>query len=206
MRKVIVQEFISLDGVVQAPGAPDEDTSDGFRYGGWTAPFSGGDDPAGQEFMAEVLAPADLLLGRKTFEIFEDYWPDHAENWSGVMEVAKYVVSTSLDEARVSGSRWPNCQVLRNVDEVAELRRSEGSPLKVWGSSLLVRSLLAQGLVDELVLMTYPVVLGRGKRVFEGGAEPATFRLVKGHVTPTGVFLARYERAGEVRTGTVGAD
>jgi len=154
--------------------------------------------------MSGVLAPADLLLGRRTFEIFESYWPDHAENWPGVLDVTKYVVSTTLDEESVTGSRWPNSQLLRSVDDVEAVKRTDGSPLKMWGSSVLVQSLMARGLVDELVLMTYPVVLGTGKKLFAEGAEAAAYTLAEGVVTPDGVLLARYEKSGEVQTGTVG--
>ncbi len=204
MRKIIVQEFMTLDGVMQAPGGPEEDTSGRFPYGGWTAPYSSGGDPRGQEFMSGVLAPADLLLGRRTFEIFESYWPDHADNWPGVLDVTKYVVSTTLDESRVNGSRWPNCRLLRSVDDVEAVKRTDGSPLKMWGSSVLVQSLMERGLVDELVLMTYPIVLGVGKKLFAEGAEAAAYTLTDGVVTPSGVLLARYEKSGEVQTGTVG--
>jgi dihydrofolate reductase len=204
MRRIVAQEYMTLDGVMQAPGGPDEDTSNQFPYGGWTAPFGGGDDPRAKQFMANVLAPADLLLGRKTFEIFESYWPDHAENWPGVMDVTKYVVSTTLDENEVADSRWPNSKLLRSTDEVEELRRSEGSHLKMWGSSVLVQSLLARGLIDELVLMTYPVLLGTGKRLFADRAEAGSYRLLESVVTSHGVYLAHYERAGRVQTGTVG--
>jgi dihydrofolate reductase len=204
MRKIVVQEFMTLDGVMQAPGGPEEDSSGRFPHGGWTAPYSSGGDPRSQAFMSGVLAPADLLLGRRTFEIFESYWPDHAENWPGVLDVTKYVVSTTLDEESVTGSRWPNSQLLRSVDDVEAVKRTDGSPLKMWGSSVLVQSLMARGLVDELVLMTYPVVLGTGKKLFAEGAEAAAYTLAEGVVTPDGVLLARYEKSGEVQTGTVG--
>ncbi|HZW98775.1 MAG TPA: dihydrofolate reductase family protein [Trueperaceae bacterium] len=204
MRKIVAQEFITLDGVIQAPGGREEDTSQNFPFGGWTAPFGGNGDSRASQFMSNVLAPADLLLGRKTFEIFEGYWPDHADNWPGVMDVTKYVVSTTLDEARVAGSRWPNSNLLKSADDVEALKRSDGSQLKIWGSSVLVQSLLERDLVDELVLMTYPVVLGTGKRLFAEGAAPGTFGLLDGVVTSNGVYLAHYERAGDVRTGTVG--
>lgn len=204
MRMIVAQEYISLDGVMQAPGGPEEDPSNSFAYGGWTAPFSGGDKPQAREFMADVLAPADLLLGRKTFEIFEAYWPDHADNWPGVMDVTKYVVSTTLDEGRVADSRWPNSRLLRSTEDVEALKGSHGTQLKIWGSSVLVQSLMERGLVDELVLMTYPVVLGTGKRLFADGAAAGTFSLVEGVMTSNGVYLAHYRRAGGVRTGTVG--
>ena len=204
MRSIVVQESITLDGVMQAPGGPEEDPSNSFPYGGWTAPFGGGNDPDAGRFMSNVLAPADLLLGRKTFEIFEAYWPDHAANWPGVMDVTKYVVSTTLDDDRVTGSRWPNCTLLKSTEDVEALKRSDGSQLKVWGSSVLVQSLMERDLVDELVLMTYPVVLGTGKRLFAEGAGAGSFSAVESVVTAKGVYLAHYRRAGRVETGTVG--
>lgn len=204
MRKIVAQEFITLDGVIQAPGGPEEDTSQNFPYGGWTAPFGGSGDSRGSQFMSNVLAPADLLLGRKTFEIFEGYWPDHADNWPGVMEVTKYVVSTTMDESRVSNSRWPNSKLLKSTDDVEAIKRSDGPPLKIWGSSVLAQSLMERDLVDELVLMTYPVVLGTGKRLFAEGAAAGTYSLIDGVTTANGVYLAHYRRAGEAKTGTVG--
>ncbi len=204
MRKIVVQEFITLDGVIQAPGGPEEDPSESFPYGGWTAPFGGAGDSQASRFMSNVLAPADLLLGRKTFEIFESYWPDHADNWPSIMEVTKYVVSTTKDEARVADSRWPNSKLLKSTDDVEELKRTEGSQLKVWGSSVLVQALLERDLVDELVLMTYPVVLGTGKRLFAEGAQAGTYELHETVLSSKGVFLAHYGKTGGVQTGTIG--
>ena len=204
MRQIVVQESITLDGVIQAPGGPEEDPNQDFPYGGWTAPFGGGGDPRVSQFMSNVLAPADLLLGRRTFEIFESYWPDHADNWPGVMDVTKYVVSTTMDAALVENSRWPNCRLLKSEGDVEQLKRSAGSQLKVWGSSVLVQSLLTRDLVDELVLLTYPVVLGTGKRLFADGSVAGAYRLLDGVMSPSGVYLARYGRAGDVTTGTVG--
>ncbi|HZX57897.1 MAG TPA: dihydrofolate reductase family protein [Mucilaginibacter sp.] len=197
MRKIIVLSFITLDGVQQAPGAPGEDTSGGFQYGGWTAPF--GDEGSG-EVMQKQLAPADLLLGRNTFKIFESYWPTHADIWPGVNEVTKYVLSNTVNK-----SDWSNVAFLTNVADIKKLKNSNGSDLKIWGSSKLVQLLLKHDLVDEFWLNIYPVILGKGKRLFDDEAMPAAFTLVESTITPAGVIMANYKKAGEVKTGTVGA-
>jgi dihydrofolate reductase len=200
MRKIIIQEFITLDGVMQAPGGPEEDTSSDFKYGGWTAPyFSDADQEAGA-LMQEWMKPADLLLGRKTFEIFADYWPKHAEMWPGIMDVTKYCMSTTMDK-----SEWQNSVFLKSVDDIKKLKESEGSSINVIGSGNLVQSLLKNDLVDEMRLMMFPITLGSGKRLFDGGTIPAAFTLTKSFVSSSGVFFASYKRAGEVKTGTVGA-
>lgn len=197
MRKIIVLSFITLDGVMQAPGGPDEDSSGGFKYGGWTAPYA---DEVSGEFMQKQMEPADLLLGRKTFEIFAAYWPEHASQWPGINEVKKYVMSNTLDK-----SDWENSLFLTNVTAIEELKNSAGADLKVWGSSELVQLLLKHDLVDELWLNIHPVLLGKGKKLFDSDAIPAAFTLAEHVVTPGGVFMANYKRAGKVETGTVGA-
>lgn len=198
MRKIIVQEFITLDGVMQAPGGPDEDTSSGFKYGGWTAPyFREADDEAG-EFMKEVMKSSDLLLGRKTFEIFAAYWPKHTDMWPGIMEVTKYCVSSTLDQ-----SDWNNSVFVRNIDEIKKLKESEGAELKVIGSGNMAQTLFKNDLVDEMLLMTFPITLGTGKRLFAEGTIPAAFTMTKSLVTKNGVIFASYKRDGEVETGTV---
>jgi dihydrofolate reductase len=197
MRKIIVLSFITLDGVMQAPGGPDEDTASGFKYGGWTAPYF--DEAAGQA-MAGQMKPADLLLGRKTFDIFASYWPEHAENWPGINEVTKYVVSETAKT-----SDWQNTVFLRSAEGIKELKSSEGSDLQVHGSGELIQTLLKHDLVDELWLKTFPVTLGSGKKLFAEGTIPAAFTLTEHSVTPSGVIFANYKRAGEVKTGTVGA-
>lgn len=197
MRKIIVLSFITLDGVMQAPGGPDEDSSGGFKYGGWTAPYA---DEVSGEFMQKQMEPADLLLGRKTFEIFAAYWPEHASQWPGINEVKKYVMSNTLDK-----SDWENSLFLTNVAAIEELKNSAGADLKVWGSSELVQLLLKHDLVDELWLNIHPVLLGKGKKLFDSDAIPAAFTLAEHVVTPGGVFMANYKRAGKVETGTVGA-
>ena len=196
MRKIIVLSFITLDGVMQAPGGPDEDTSGGFKYGGWVAPYF--DEEAG-ELMGKQMQPADLLLGRKTFDIFASYWPQHADMWPGINDVTKYCVSTNLDK-----SDWANSQFLKNIEEIKKLKESDGKDLQVHGSGKLIQALLSEDLVDELWLKFFPLTLGSGKKLFDGGAIPAAFTLSETHVTPSGVIFANYKRAGEVKTGTIG--
>jgi dihydrofolate reductase len=200
MRKIIVQEFITLDGVMQAPGGPDEDTSSGFKYGGWTAPYFNEAESQGNEMMQKWMKSADLLLGRKTFEIFADYWPKHADMWPGIMDVTKYCVSTSLDK-----SDWQNSVFITSLGGIKKLKESGDSEIQVIGSGNLVQTLLKHDLVDELRLMIFPITLGTGKRLFEEGAIPAAFSMGDSLVTSNGVFFASYKRAGEVKTGTVGA-
>jgi dihydrofolate reductase len=201
MRKIIIQEFITLDGVMQAPGGPDEDTESGFKFGGWTAPyFREADEEAGR-FMAKVMEPADLLLGRKTYEIFAAYWPLHADMWPGIMEVTKYAVSRNPIELS-----WENSELVTGdvVARIKELKAGEGTVLKVIGSGNLAQTLFAHDLVDEMYLMTFPVTLGTGKRLFAEGTIPAAFAITDSLVTKNGVIFANYKRAGEVETGTVG--
>lgn len=196
MRKIIVFSMISLDGVMQAPGGPQEDTSGGFKYGGWTAPY--GDEQLG-DILQEELKQADYLLGRKTFDIFESYWPQHADFWPGINNGTKYVMSQSRKE-----SDWKNTVFLNNVDDIKKLRQSEGPDIQVWGSRALIQLLLQNDLVDELRLKIYPLTLGEGKKLFETGVQPAAFELSKSHVTSKGIMVAYYQRAGQVVTGEVG--
>lgn len=197
MRKIIVLSMITMDGVLQAPGAPEEDTSGGFEYGGWSAPYQ--DDLSG-ETMLELMKPADLLLGRKTFDIFENYWPEHADAWPGVNDVTKYVLSTTRNK-----SDWKNSVFLNSLADIKKLKNSDGSDIKVWGSGNLIQSLLKNDLVDELWLVIHPLTLGKGKRLFDDGPIPAAFTLTESTATPSGLIMAHYKRAGEVETGTVGA-
>ena len=196
MRKIIVLSFITLDGVMQAPGGPEEDKSESFKYGGWQAPYL---DEASGKAMEKLMKPADLLLGRKTFEIFASYWPEHANSWPGINEVTKYVVSKTMKK-----SDWENSVFFKSLADVKKLKNSKGSDLKVWGSSKLIQSLLKNDLVDELWLMIHPLTLGEGKKLFTDGPIPAAFTLIESIVTPGGVIIANYKRAGEVKTGTVG--
>ena len=196
MRKIIVLSMITLDGVLQAPGGPEEDTSSGFEYGGWSAPY--GDEVSGK-VMGKLMKPADLLLGRKTFDIFENYWPKHADFWPGINDVTKYVLSTTRNK-----SDWKNSFFLSTLPDIEKLKNSEGSDIQVWGSSELIQLLLKNDLVDELWLIIHPLTLGKGKKLFNDGASPTAFTLTESVVTPSKVIIANYKRAGEVKTGTIG--
>jgi dihydrofolate reductase len=196
MRKIIVISMITLDGVMQAPGGPEEDPSNGFEYGGWTAPYP---EDNGSEFFQKNMQPAEYLLGRKTFEIFAGYWPKHADVWPGINDGTKYVLSTSMKE-----SDWKNTVFLESLEDIKNLKDSNGSDLHVWGSGKLIQLLLKNDLVDELRLVTYPLTLGQGQKLFAEGTIPTAFTLIESTVTPSGVIMANYKRAGEVVTGTVG--
>ena len=197
MRKIVVISMITLDGVLQAPGGPKEDTSGGFKYGGWTAPY--GDEVLGK-VMQEQMKPADLLLGRKTYEIFASFWPEHADSWPGINDVTKYVLSRTMKK-----SDWKNSVFLKSVADIKKLKKAKGSDIKVWGSSKLIQLLLKNDLVDELWLHIHPLTLGKGKKLFDNGPIPAAFTLTESLATPSGVVVAAYKRAGKVKTGTVGA-
>ncbi|HEX5430113.1 MAG TPA: dihydrofolate reductase family protein [Patescibacteria group bacterium] len=201
MRKIIVQEFITLDGVMQAPGGPDEDTSSGFKYGGWTAPYFREADDASADFMARWMQSTDILLGRKTYDIFAAFWPKHADMWPGIQDVKKYVMSKTLAENK---SDWKNVSFLNSADDIKKLKASEGGDIKVHGSGNMAQTLFKHDLVDELLLMTFPITLGTGKRLFGEGTIPAAFTMTDSLVTKNGVIFANYKRAGEVKTGTVG--
>lgn len=195
MRKIIVLSRITLDGVMQAPSGHDEDKSSGFKYGGWTLPYF--DKTAGKVFQ-KMMKPADLLLGRKTYEIFVNYWPEHADNWEGINDVTKYVLSKSLKK-----SDWNNTIFLKSLADIKKLKKSKGSDLKIWGSSELVQLLLKNDLVDELWFGIYPVTLGKGKKLFANGVIPAAFTLESTVTTIGGVIFVNYKRAGKVKTTNV---
>lgn len=205
MRKIILQEFITLDGVMQAPGGPEEDASSDFKYGGWVAPYFAEADEAAGEFMKKWMASTDILLGRKTFDIWEPFWPKHAEMWPGINDVTKYVASTTKNKLDIEKSDWKNSVLLKNVDDIKKLKAGRGGDIKVHGSSNLAQTLFKHDLVDELCLMTFPITLGFGKRLFGEGTIPAAFKLTDSLITKNGVILTYYKRAGEVKTGTVGA-
>jgi dihydrofolate reductase len=198
MRKIVVFMMVSLDGVMQAPGGPEEDTSDGFQYGGWTVPYS--DEAMGDIINEELSVPFDLLLGRKTYEIWVPYWPKQTGAVADPFNKAKkYVVSDKgVDLA------WKE-SILITDDVVAKLKalkKEDGPVFHVWGSDTLVQTLLKNDLVDELRLRIYPITLGTGKHLFAEGTIPAAFELLNSQALPSGVILANYKRAGEVKTGS----
>ena len=194
--------MITLDGVMQAPGGPEEDKSGGFKYGGWVAPYS--DEVYGKVVQKE-LKPADYLLGRKTFEIWADYWPEHGDFWPGINEGTKYVFSKSMKKSDPIVTGWKNSVVIKNLADIKKLKNSKGSDIQVWGSGELVQLLLKNDLVDELRLKIHPLTLGKGKKLFDNGTIPAAFTLIESIVTPSGVIIANYKRAGKVKTGTIGS-
>jgi dihydrofolate reductase len=197
MRKIIVLSMITLDGVMQAPGGPEEDKSGGFKYGGWTAAYG---DEVYKKVLEKELKPADYLLGRKTFDIWAGYWPEHADFWPGINDGTKYVMSKTMKK-----SDWKNSVFLKSLADIKKLKNSKGSDIQVWGSSKLIQLLLKNDLVDELWLKIHPLSLGKGKKLFDNGAIPAAFALTESTVTPSGVIIVNYKRAGKVKTGTVGA-
>lgn len=189
--------MITLDGVMQAPGGPGEDPSGGFKYGGWTAPY--GDEVSGKVVQKELSQNVDYLLGRKTFEIWASYWPQHADFWPGINNGTKYVLSGTMKK-----SDWKNSVFLESLRDIEKLKSSEGPDIQVWGSGNLIQLLFKNDLVDELRLKIYPLTLGQGKKLFDNGAIPAAFTLTESLATPGGVIIVSYRRGGQVRTGTAG--
>ena len=199
MRKIIVVSMVTLDGVIQAPGGPNEDPSGGFKYGGWTFPYV---DEYFGNVMAEQMSQAfDLLLGRKTFEIFASYWPQHAEESPGpeINRATKYVVSLTR-----ASDEWEKSVFISGnvVNEIRKLKAGDGPDLQVHGSGELIQTLLQYDLVDEFWLRIFPVMLGVGKHLFDKGTVPAAFTLLDSKTSPSGVIFATLKRAGEVQTGS----
>lgn len=199
MRKLTGAVFQSLDGVMQAPGGPEEDPTGDFRFGGWVFHFW--DDSLEDPFSKVIGADYDLLLGRRTYDIFAAYWPHNQDHPIGekFQRINKYVLTHSEEPLS-----WDNSRRLsgRTAEAVAELKRSEGRDLLIQGSSTLYEPLLAAGLIDNLVIMTFPLILGRGKRIFKGNQSPERLRLIDSHVSKNGVAFLSYEPAGEVPTGS----
>ena len=197
MRKIIVLTFITLDGVMQAPGGPGEDDSGHFKYSGWTVPYF--DDSLGKVMTEQMTRPFDLLLGRKTFEVFAAYWPQHEDEGAGINKATKYVASNTLTTHEWSKSVFLSGAV---VKEIKKLKEQDGPELQVHGSSNLIQTLLEHDLVDEFWLKIFPVTLGLGKRLFDKGTIPASYTSVESKSLPSGVIIANFKRAGEVKTGS----
>ncbi|HET9946504.1 MAG TPA: dihydrofolate reductase family protein [Patescibacteria group bacterium] len=198
MRKIIVVEFLTIDGVMQAPGGSKEDASEGFKYGGWMGPYFGTDKVAGKEMEKQMEKTHGLLLGRKTYDHFAGYWPEHTEPWPQVNKITKYVVSKTLKK-----SKWVNTVILRNVSELKKVKNSDGPDLQVYGSGNLVQTLMEHDLVDEFWLKIFPITLGSGKRLFEKGTKPYSFKLFDSKISSNGIIFAYYKRDGEVKTGSM---
>lgn len=196
MRKITVIAYVSIDGIMQSPGSITEDASNNFKHGGWVAPFM---EDLDSPLMKKLLQPSDLLLGRLTFDIWEDYWPKNAENWPGINEVSKYVLSTSKE-----ASTWENTVFVKNISEIIALKKSKGSDLKIWGSSKLVQLLLKHDLVDDIWLIICPVIVGSGKKLFAEGDIAATYELVESSITPKGILFVNFKKNGDLYTGTIG--
>lgn len=205
MRKIIVLSFISLDGIMQAPGGPEEDTTDGFKYGGWT--FYYFDDFAGKIMGEQLGHEYDLLLGRKTYDIFASYWPYQDEEKEPIAKAfnkaKKYVISATL-----KSPKWNNSYVISSnvVEEIKKLKERVGPELQVHGSGNMIQTLLKNNLVDELWLKTFPVTLGSGKRLFTEGIPARSFELFSSETSPSGVIISNYRKAGDVRTGSFAAE
>ena len=198
MRKVIVISHISLDGVLQAMGGPDEDPSGGFEYGGWIAPYA--HEMVSTVIRNEMSMSFDLLIGRKTFDIWAPYWPNHADIWPQVNTATKYIASNTITE-----HEWQPTVFLGGdiAEKVSQLKQQQGPDLHVYGSANLLQTLIKHDLVDAYWLKIYPLTLGVGKRLFADGTIPAAFRVTESTVSPTGVIIANYERAGAITTGDV---
>lgn len=195
MRKIIVLTFITLDGVMQAPGGPKEDTSDDFKYGGWTVPYF--DEFVGKVMEKQMSGEYDLLLGRKTYDIFAEYWPQHTEGWPQINKITKYVVSKTLKKPS-----WENTVVLKDISGIKKIKQHGERDLQVHGSGNLIQTLLKNDLVDELWLKIFPITLGKGKSLFEDGTIPIAFKLTETKTSPSGVIFANYKRFGKVKTGS----
>ncbi len=197
MRKIVVISHVSLDGVIQAMGGLDEDTSGGFAYGGWVSPYA--DDVLGTVIRREMNMPFDLLIGRKTFDIWEPYWPQHGDIWPGVNAATKYIASNTI-----TASEWQPTVFLNGdiAEKVMTLKQQQGPDLHVYGSSNLLQTLMKHDLVDAFWLKIYPLTLGTGKRLFADGTIPAAFKVTDSQVSSKGVIIMNYERAGAVTTET----
>jgi len=197
MRKILVLEHISIDGVIQGPGGPEEDPSGGFAHGGWIEPYS--DEILGAALSKQMNMPFDLLLGRKTFDIWAPFWPLHGDVWPGVNTATKYVASNTMTSHEWQPSVFLNGDI---AEKIAGIKQQQGPDLHVWGSGNLMQTLIKHDLVDAFWLMIYPITLGGGKRLFADGTMPMAFEVTESKVTPSGVIVVNYERAGAIRTGS----
>jgi len=200
MRKITVLEHITLDGVIQAPGGPEEDPSESFAYGGWAAPYHDHDEAIETALNKMLGMPIDLLLGRKTFDIWEGFWPQHGDIWPRVNTATKYVASNTRTSSEWQPSVFLNGDV---AEKVAKLKQEQGPDLHVWGSGNLLQTLMKHDLVDVFWLMIFPITLGSGKRLFEDGTIPAAFKVTESIVGSNGVIVVTYERAGAITTGNL---
>jgi len=205
MRKIVVGAMVSMDGVMQAPGGPTEDPTKGFRFGGWVMPYF---DQAFGEELDHIFKDFDLLLGRKTYEIFAGFWPYYDEDAPDgniaklFKDIRKYVVSRSGDV----DTSWAGSVLLRDIADVKRLKQEDGPNLVTQGSTQLVHTLLASDLVDAMSIFTVPVVLGGGKKLFADGSKPHSFKLTRSRVSPNGLIIGHYEREGEIRIGDTALD
>ncbi len=201
MRKLVILSFITLDGVMQAPGGPEEDPTGGFKHGGWVAGYF--DDFLGKVMAEQMSQPFDLLLGRKTYEIFAAHWPyvktEEDPIAAEINKAKKYVASKTLTKLD-----WSNSELIKGevAKEVKKLKEQDGPEIQVHGSGSLIQTLLKHDLADELWLKIFPITLGRGKRLFAEGTIPVGFKLLESEISPSGVIIPTYVRAGEVKTGS----
>ena len=199
MRKIVVGAMVSIDGVMQAPGGPSEDPTQGFKFGGWVIPYF--DQEGGEEIERLFKEKFDLLLGRKTYEIFAAYWPYYDEGASdgGIAKLFKEARKYAVSRSGEVDTGWQGSVLLRDVADVKRLKQEDGPNLVTQGSTELVHALLANDLVDAMSIFTFPVVLGGGKKLFADGSAPHSFKLTSSRVLSTGVLVGHYERDGEVK-------
>ena len=201
MRKIIVGAFVSMDGVMQAPGGPTEDPTKGFKFGGWVVPYF--DHAFGEEIDRLFSEKFDLLLGRKTYEIFAAYWPYYDEDapYGSIAKLFKEIKKYAVSRSGVVDTGWQGSVLLRDIADVKRLRDEDGPNLVTQGSTELVHALLADDLVDAISIFTVPVVLGGGKKLFADGSAPHSFKLASSRISSTGIVIGHYERAGDIKVG-----
>ena len=205
MRKIIVGAFVSMDGVMQAPGGPTEDPTKGFKFGGWVTPYF--DQEFGEEVGRLFNEKFDLLLGRKTYEIFAAHWP-YAEGGpdDGIAKLFRDIKKYAVSRSRDVDTSWTGSMLLRDIADVKRLKQEDGPNLVTQGSTELVHALLANDLVDGMTIFTVPVVLGGGKKLFADGSVPHSYKLTRSRVSSTGIMIAHYERGGDIKIGDTALD